>query len=105
MEIFSNLYNTCTYIIFQINKILVIWRLYTRRSPVQTRVFHSKNMNGSFITGGTQKWGIMAEGNATKQNLVLCNCQLIHLPSSNEQFTDNQRLLTPVECTEHDEYY
>lgn len=93
------------YIIFQINKILVIWRLYTRRSPVQTRVFHSKNMNGSFITGGTQKWGIMAEGNATKQNLVLCNCQLIHLPSSNEQFTDNQRLLTPVECTEHDEYY
>lgn len=93
------------YIIFQINKILVKWRLYTRRSPVQTRVFHSKNMNGSFITGGTQKWGIMAEGNATKQNLVLCNCQLIHLPSSNEQFTDNQRLLTPVECTEHDEYY
>lgn len=32
----------------------------------------------------------MAEGNATKQNLVLCNSQLIHLPSSNEQFTDNQ---------------
>lgn len=93
------------YIIFQINKILVKWRLYTRRSPVQTCVFHSKNMNGSFITGGTQKWGIMAEGNATKQNLVLCNCQLIHLPSSNEQFTDNQRLLTPVQCTEHDEYY
>lgn len=40
------------YVIFRINKILVI---YTRRSPVQTRVFHSKNMNSSFITGGTQK--------------------------------------------------
>lgn len=67
-----------TYIIFHINKILVIWRLYTRRSPVQTRVFHSKNMNSSFITGGTQKWGIMAEGNATKQNLVLCNFELLN---------------------------
>lgn len=36
-------------------------------------------MNSSFITGGTQKGGIMAEGDATKQNLVLRNFEHIQI--------------------------
>lgn len=81
---------------------ILVWRLYTRWSPVQTRVFYSENMNSSFITGGTQKGGIVAEGNATKQNLVLCifNESIYHHIMNNLQII-NQWFLTPVECTEH----